>query len=57
MSVLFSQGPLSVIDSGIQSGERFVVSDPIPAVEGMLLNPVSDQELQARMLASARGTN
>ena len=57
VSVLFSQGPLSVIDSGIQSGERIVVSDPIPAVEGMLLNPVSDQELQARMLASARGTN
>jgi RND family efflux transporter MFP subunit len=57
VSVLFSQGPLSVIDGGIRSGEQIVVSDPIPAVEGMLLNPVSDQVLQARMLASARGTN
>jgi len=56
VSILFSQGPLSVIDSGIKAGEQIVVSDPIPAVEGMLLNPVSDEALQSQILASARGT-
>lgn len=55
VSILFSQGPLSVIDSGIEAGEQIVVSDPIPAVEGMLLNPVNDQALQSLIMESARG--
>ena len=55
VSILFSQGPLSVIGSGIEPGDQIVVSDPIPAVEGMLLSPVPDQSLQAQILAAARG--
>lgn len=55
VSILFNQGPFSVIDGGIQASDRIVVSDPIPAVEGMLLNPVPDEALQSRILASARG--
>ena len=55
VSILFNQGPLSVIVDGIESGDQIVVSDPIPAVEGMLLNPVPDQTLQAQILAAARG--
>jgi len=55
VSVLFSQGPFSVIDSGVKAGERIVVSDPIPAVAGMLLNPVPDEALQANILNAARG--
>ena len=33
------QGDLAVVDSGIEPGERIVVSDLIPAVAGMLLTP------------------
>ena len=44
-----------MIDSGVKAGERIVVSDPIPAVAGMLLNPVPDEALQARILNAARG--
>jgi RND family efflux transporter MFP subunit len=55
VSLLFSQGPLSVIDRGIEPGDRIVVSDPIPAVAGMLLTPVPDPTLQAQILAAARG--
>jgi hypothetical protein len=52
---MFHQGPVSVISSGIQAGDRIVVSDPVPAVAGMLLNPVSDDALQSQTLAAARG--
>ena len=55
VSVLFSQGPFSVIGDGIEPGEQVVVSDPIPAVAGMLLDPVIDETLQTRILDAARG--
>ena len=55
VSVLFSQGPFSVISDGIEAGERIVVSDPVPAVAGMLLDPVPDETLESQILAAARG--
>lgn len=55
VSVLFSQGPFSVISEGIEAGERIVVSDPVPAVAGMLLAPVIDEALQENILKAARG--
>ena len=55
VSILFSQGPFSVIGEGVKPGERIVVSDPVPAVAGMLLNAVPDEDLQARILNAARG--
>lgn len=45
VQVLFSQGDVSVIDSGLADGERVVVSDLVPAVEGMLLQVQLDQAL------------
>lgn len=55
VSILFSQGAISVIADGIQPGDQVVVSDLIPAVEGMLLNPVPDAALQKKIQASAKG--
>ncbi|MBF0367867.1 MAG: efflux RND transporter periplasmic adaptor subunit [Magnetococcales bacterium] len=55
VTVLFNQGSLSVIDDGLQPGERVVVSDLVPAVEGMLLQPQVDLELTAQMLSAAGG--
>jgi membrane fusion protein, multidrug efflux system len=49
------QGDLAVIDSGIAPGERIVVSDLIPAVAGMLLQPMPDDALLARLKADAAG--
>lgn len=54
VKVLFSQGQISVIERGITPGERVLVSDLIPAVEGMLLQPTIDEELAAT-LAAAEG--
>ncbi len=44
-----------VIDSGIEEGERVIISDLIPAIDGMLLAPVSDSDMLARLLAEAGG--
>ena len=40
VSKLFDQRDQSVIKQGLQAGEQLVLSDLIPAVEGMLLKPV-----------------
>jgi RND family efflux transporter MFP subunit len=49
------QSNFYVVTSGLEGGERLVVSDLIPAIEGMLLAPSVDQPLSARILAEARG--
>ncbi len=55
VSVLFHQGAISVIGAGIEAGEQIVVTDPVPAVPGMLLSLHSDDDLQRSMLRAARG--
>jgi len=52
VEVEFSQGDLSVIASGLQIGDRVVVTDVVPAVEGMLLLPQIDRELSSRLVAA-----
>lgn len=53
VSLLFNQGALSVVASGVEAGERVVVSDLVPAVPGMLLDGVTDEALQASLLQTA----
>ena len=55
MGVGARQSNFFVVESGLEGGERLVVSDLIPAIEGMLLGPMVDQRLSARILAEARG--
>jgi hypothetical protein len=45
VSILFSQGNISVIEEGLEQGERIVVSDLVPAVDGMLLEVELDEAL------------
>lgn len=52
VEVLFSQGAYSVIAEGLEPGERVLVSDPIPAVNGMLLRPVIDEPLTEQLRAA-----
>jgi len=47
VKVLFSQGWISVIDQGLTPGEQILVSDLVPAVEGMRLQPIVDKALAA----------
>jgi RND family efflux transporter MFP subunit len=49
VEVLFSQGQYSVITAGLEQGERVVVSDLVPAVEGMLLQVREDAKLSGSL--------
>ncbi|OOZ47731.1 efflux RND transporter periplasmic adaptor subunit [Solemya velum gill symbiont] len=53
IDLLYHQDDLSVIQSGIEAGQQLVVSDLIPAVEGMLLQPQPDQTAEKKLLRSA----
>ncbi len=48
-------GGVAMIESGIKAGERIVISDLIPAIDGMLLDPVADAGARARLIAQATG--
>lgn len=49
------QGDLAAPSAGISVGDRVVVSDLSPAIDGMLLSGVIDQELSQRLAAQASG--
>lgn len=55
VQVAFSQGGISVIEEGLDGGERLVVSDPTPAIEGMLIEPTIDAEIRTRLISEAAG--
>ncbi len=55
VSVAFKQGDLAVIESGLAPGERVIVDDLQPAIEGMALAPRRDVALEARLTAQALG--
>ena len=55
VTVAFSQGGFSVIKEGLRPGERIVVSDPTPAIEGMLVEPKIDIAIAQRLIAEAGG--
>ena len=49
VNVLFSQDDISVIAEGIAEGERIVISDIVPTVDGMLLETQLDETLNQRL--------
>ncbi|MEJ2394303.1 MAG: efflux RND transporter periplasmic adaptor subunit [Candidatus Thiodiazotropha sp.] len=55
VEVLFNQGPISVLASGLKAGDQVVVSDLVPAVDGMPLTPQDDPALAETVAAAARG--
>lgn len=55
VDVDFSQGGFAVISQGLTGGERLIVSDPTPAIEGMLVEPMRADSISANLLAEAAG--
>ncbi len=51
----FSQGSISVISAGLEPGERLVVSEATPAVEGMLVEATLDPIIADQLSAQAAG--
>ncbi len=55
VSVAFRQGGMAVLSGGLEGGERVVLSDLIPAVEGMLVKAVPDETTTRRLASDAQG--
>ncbi len=53
VAIAFFQENLAVIESGLTGGETLLVSDPTPAISGMLVSPVAADGLQKSLLAEA----
>lgn len=54
VQVLFAQVDFLCVENGLESGDRVIVSDPTPAIEGTLVSPVVDDQLGAALLSQAR---
>ena len=55
VEVAILQGDLAVISDGLQENELVVLSDLSPAIDGMLIDPVHDHALPARLRDQAVG--
>lgn len=55
VTIDFSQGGISVVETGLAAGERLVVSDPTPAIEGMLVDPTLVGEIRDNLIKEAAG--
>ena len=55
VKLAFAQDDFWVVEDGVKAGERVVVSDPSPAMEGMLVAPVPDSQAAARLAQQAEG--
>ncbi len=53
VEVSLAQPAFLALAGGVEAGERIVVSDLFPAIEGMLLDPVDDPEALAALVAEA----
>ncbi|MGM0593349.1 MAG: efflux RND transporter periplasmic adaptor subunit [Pseudomonadota bacterium] len=55
VEVAFEQHDMAVISEGLAPGDRVIVDDPIPALEGMAIRPQRDEGLERRLQLRARG--
>ncbi|MCB1760980.1 MAG: efflux RND transporter periplasmic adaptor subunit [Gammaproteobacteria bacterium] len=55
LDIALLQAEYVVVRGGLAEGDRVIVSDLIPAVEGMLLEPVADEASQQRLLEQVAG--
>ncbi|MEE4376201.1 MAG: efflux RND transporter periplasmic adaptor subunit [Candidatus Competibacteraceae bacterium] len=55
VTVKLTQPEFVVIAEGLVAGDQVVISDLVPAIEGMLLQPVLDEEALALLLREATG--
>ena len=44
-----------LVTEGLEEGDRVIVSDPSPAIDGTLVDPFEDEKTNAEIRAQARG--
>ncbi|MBU2452244.1 MAG: efflux RND transporter periplasmic adaptor subunit, partial [Proteobacteria bacterium] len=55
VKVEFYMGNVAVLSQGLEVGQRLVLADLMPAIEGMLLKPVEAKEVVASLKQQATG--
>ncbi len=55
VAILYRQGEFVVLKDGVQSGERIIISDVIPVIEGLPLKPVAASDYARQFEAAAAG--
>jgi len=55
VDVEFFMMDLAVLSKGFKEGEKLVLSDLVPAVQGMLLKPMDDPDIKASLKKQALG--
>ena len=55
VEVDYVQGNVVSVKDGLAAGDRVIVSDIVPAIDGMLLKPENDTTLLAALIAEAVG--
>ena len=52
VTISYHQGDISVVESGLSAGDQLIVTDLIPAVDGMLLKPQTDTTIEQQLKAA-----
>jgi len=55
VDILYNQMDISVVQNGLKEGQELVISDLLPAVDGMLLHTIKDEKLQQQLIKSTGG--
>ncbi|MFW5910064.1 MAG: efflux RND transporter periplasmic adaptor subunit [Thiohalospira sp.] len=55
VEVAFEQDDLAVIADGLAPGDRVIVDDPVPAVDGMAVDPHRDEALEEELRRRSEG--
>lgn len=51
IKIAFTQGRYAVLAQGVEPEEKIVVSDLVPAIQGMLLKPMADKKARKALMA------
>jgi len=57
VKILHKQGGLVILDSGVEEGEKVIITDVIPVINGLPLNPIEALEYEEKMARDALGVN
>ena len=55
VNILYKQGQLVVINQGIKAGEKIIITDVIPVIEGLPLKPILATEYEQQLAQDALG--
>lgn len=57
VKILLKQGRLVILDGGVAEGERVIITDVIPVINGLPLKPVNAPEYEEQMARDALGVD